>query len=109
MIRVTVTTFIAVALAACGITESTTFGEVGDSLSTCEQAFADAAAEDEMHDSVEDMFPAVRTCGSLEEWDEAWDQFGDELAFQGTSRSVLTNMCFSDEIASEPLCQAVNE
>lgn len=109
MVRVTVTILMAMALAACGTTESTTFGEVGDSLTACEQAFADAAAVDEMHDSVEDMFPAVRACGSLEDWEAAWDQFGAELGFSGSARSVLTSMCLSEEIASTDLCQAVSK
>ena len=96
-------------LTACGATESTTFSEIGDEITACEQAFADAAAEDEMHDSVEDMFPAVKACASLEDWEAAWDQFGDELGFSGSAQSVLSNMCLSDEIASTDLCTAVNE
>lgn len=79
-----------------------------EEASECEQAFAAAAAVDEMQDLVEDLFPAVRACTSLDEWSAASVQHPDAL--DGTDPELyLTNLCrFSPEVTDEPLCSEVD-
>lgn len=71
----------------------------------CEQAFATAAAVDEMHDTVEDMYPAIRSC-TLEEWRAQWDRY-DGLGFIGTADEVLTNMCMARRVSATALCRSL--
>jgi hypothetical protein len=109
MRRIASAVLAALMLGGCGVTESTTFSSIGETMSACERAFADAASVDELHDSVEDMFPAVRACGSLNEWEATWADYGDDLGFSGTARSVLSNMCLADEIRDTALCMEISE
>lgn len=73
--------------------------------SACADAFAAAAAVDEMNDSVTDLYPAVRAC-SLGEWRAEFERH-DGLRFSGTADSVLANMCLSGEIQDTALCSAL--
>ncbi|HWP62910.1 MAG TPA: hypothetical protein VNO86_05525 [Candidatus Binatia bacterium] len=82
-------------------------GPSGADSSACDEAFKAAASVDEMQDTVADLYPAVRAC-SLEQWDQAWERYGDDLGFAGTSREVLGNICLAPEVADEALCQALN-
>lgn len=83
------------------------FGNAVDSPTkgtACEEAFAEAAAVDEMQDSNEDLFPAVRACANVEEWTAASAQHPDALD-GADPEFYLTNLCANyPEISSEPLC-----
>jgi hypothetical protein len=86
-------------------TSTPSVGPTGIVISAaCDSVFSAAAAKDEMHDSVEDLFPAVTACTSLDEWEAAYDRYGG-LRFTGDDGvAILRNMCFSDEIANKGLC-----
>jgi hypothetical protein len=58
-----------------------------------------------MHDSVKDLFPAVRAC-TIEEWRTEFAAYNG-LRFIGNADGVLSNMCFSAEIEQTALCRAV--
>ena len=67
----------------------------------CNAAFAEAAAVDEMQDTVEDLVPAIEACTSIEDWAAASDL--NPAALEGTDpETFLTNMCASFDV--EGLC-----
>lgn len=73
--------------------------------SACADSFAAAAAVDEMHDSVSDLYPAIETC-SLDEWREEFARHAG-LGFIGTADEVLTNACQAREITDTSLCREI--
>ena len=79
------------------------------SVSECEAAFADAAAVGDLEDVIEDLYPAVRACLTIEEWSAASDVHRDAL--DGADPLVfLSNVCsFAEEpdIQASPLCQLI--
>jgi hypothetical protein len=68
-------------------------------------AFAGAAGVDAMADSVSDLYPAVRACSSLAEWQAAFDA-NHGAGFSGTAMEVLRNVCLGDDVKALPLCVA---
>lgn len=99
--------FVATLLTACG--GSATGAKPTDApaqATTCTGAFRDAAGVDQNADSVTDLYPAVRACGSLAEWKAGFAAV-DGAGFQGTPESVLANLCNAGEVADEDLCVEV--
>lgn len=91
-----------VALAACGggVTAS------NDAANACHAAFVAAAGVDSMADSVSDLYPAMRACGTVAEWTEAYNAV-DGAGFDGAAEQVLANACLAVEVADELLCAEV--
>ena len=78
----------------------------GTPATACRAAFEAAANVDEMSDSVSDLYPAVRACGSVVEWTGAFDAV-QGAGFTGPAEEVLANVCTAPELAGEPLCVEV--
>lgn len=56
-----------------------------------------------MHDTLDALNQAVRTCGSVEEWEAAYAQYRDHITYTGDARTVLSNMClYSSEVSRTP-------
>lgn len=75
----------------------------------CGQAMAEAAAVDEMQDTLEDTDPAFFACESLEEFSQASADYPDAL--DGTNPEVFApNRCQGAEsVQDSPLCAEVGE
>lgn len=80
--------------------------DVGTPATACRAAFEAAANVDEMADSVSDLYPAVRACGSVAEWTEAFDAV-DGAGFTGRAEEILANVCIAPDLAGEPLCAEI--
>ena len=103
MVRLATAALLCVALASCAA-----INNANPTPSDCDGAFAAATTADSMHDTLEGLYQAIRTCGSLEEWDAAWRQHSDRFIWIGNGRTVLSNMClYVSEVVDAPLCQAV--
>lgn len=96
---------VVVVLAACGASATETDTQSDTTVSACEEAFSEAAAVDEMQDLIEDLFPAVHACSTLDEWAAASDAYPDAL--DGANPELfLTNICANySEIADAELCR----
>ena len=79
---------------------------VPSNVSACAAALVSAAGVDQNADSVSDLYPAIRACGSLAEWSAAFHAVNG-AGFTGTAAEVLTNACLAAEVKAEPLCSAV--
>jgi hypothetical protein len=99
--------FIALVLAGCriGTQVRSTFEVVGST--TCDLAFADAAAVGDMEDTVEDLDPTVRACTSLDEWGTA--SAANPAALDGVDPfEFLGNRCdFGEGLSATDLCRAL--
>lgn len=72
--------------------ERTSTVESSSALSACEAAFRNAAAVDDMHDTVEDLDPAIRACRTVAEWSAASARYPGAL--DGVPPEVfLRNRC----------------
>lgn len=58
-----------------------------------------------MQDTVEDLYPAIRACGSVQEWNDASEAHPDALD-GADSETFLRNVCQAAEVADEELCQS---
>ena len=109
MTRAVVGLVLMTAVAGCsGQPAATTGGAaIGTTTSSaCMDAMADAAGVDKMADSVSDLYPAIRACTSLPEWQAAFDA-NNGAGFSGAAKEVLTNACLAPEVKDEPLCATV--
>lgn len=77
--------------------------------SACNQAFSQAASISDMQDTVEDLYPAIRACKTVDEWSAASAAHPDAL--DGADPIVfLTNACrYADvsDIEQTVLCQSL--
>lgn len=73
----------------------------------CDAAFAEAAAVDEMQDTVEDLYPAAHACTSVEDWAAASER--NPGAIDVDPEVFLGNMCLSPEVADAHLCTDVTD
>lgn len=73
----------------------------------CDAAFAEAAAVDQMQDTVADLYPAAHACTSVEDWVAASE--GNPGAIDVDPEVFLGNMCLSPEIADADLCAEVTD
>lgn len=73
----------------------------------CDQAFSIAASVDVMHDTVEDLDPALDACKSIKEWVMAARRY--PKAIESDPRIFLTNRCdFGGRMVKESfLCQVL--
>lgn len=78
----------------------------GEEASACEQAMADAAAVDEMQDTVPDLYPAVEACGTVDEWTDAAEAHPDALD-GADPETFLGNVCQNSELSDAELCAEV--
>lgn len=76
----------------------------------CLDAMQQAAAVDEMQDTVSDLYPALAACDSLEAWSAASEEYPDALD-GAEPETFARNACVTaPEAAREgPLCQEVAE
>lgn len=98
--------FFALVAAACGTTSDD--GSAGNGGSTaCDNAFAHAAAVGEMQDAVEDLYPAVRACTSMDEWVAASEANPGAISDGVDPLVFLGNVCGSLTAGLEntDLCQ----
>jgi hypothetical protein len=103
MLRLATAALLCVALASCAAINDATPTPPPD----CTGAFAAAASADARHDSLEALYQAVRTCGSIEEWEAAFAQYSDYFIFTADARTVLSSMCvYASEVVDAPLCRA---
>jgi hypothetical protein len=70
-------------------------GAGGGGSSACDRAFAAAASVDEMHDTVEDLYPAVRACTSVGDWVAASAANPGAISAGVDPRVFLGNVCGS--------------
>jgi hypothetical protein len=75
--------------------------------SACMEAFASAARIDKNADSVSDLYPVIRACTNLQEWQGAFDASGG-AGFSATAAQVLKNACLAPEVKDESLCAQVD-
>jgi hypothetical protein len=74
--------------------------------SACDTAFAEAAAIDEMQDTVEDLDPAVRTCATGDEWSAAAASHPGAIDEGIDPIEFLTNRClYAEGLADTTLCR----
>ena len=92
---------------------TTTEAASGSALPTdaCNRAFAEAAAVDDMHDSVSDLYPAAKACESLDDWTAAHE--ANPGAIDADPATFATNVCLygpdeDPDLADAPLCQELN-
>ena len=69
-----------------GISTLVACGDGGESGSPCYERMRDAAKIDEMQDTVEDFYPALRECSGLDEWTTA---AGETDALEGADPVVF--------------------
>jgi hypothetical protein len=51
------------------------------------------------------MYQAVHTCGSVDEWEAAYAEWGDSFMFTARGKDLLTNLClYAIEVAETSLC-----
>jgi hypothetical protein len=73
----------------------------------CDDAFAAAAAVDDMHDTVTDLDPAVAACATLAEWTAASIAHPGAIS-EGVDPAVfLGNRCDETYLASTALCKSI--
>ena len=89
-------------VAACG--GGTSGPDAG--ADACTAAFQVAAGVDANADSVSDLYPVVRACGSVDAWTAAFEAT-DGAGFSGSATEVLRNVCTAPEVADETLCGLV--
>jgi hypothetical protein len=98
--------FVVLGLVAC-TTEETSPVPGDDGVSdACERAFAAAAAVSDLEDTVEDLYPAVRACNTVEEWTAASEAY--PAALDGADPVLyLTNTCLygPPDLADTDLCR----
>jgi hypothetical protein len=74
----------------------------------CADAFAAAAAVDDLHDAVEDLNPAVLACMTLAEWTAASIAHPGAISEGVDPAEFLRNRCAAGgELASSALCKSV--
>jgi hypothetical protein len=73
----------------------------------CDDAFAAAAAIDDMHDTVTDLDPAVAACTTLAEWTAASVAHPGAISEGVDPAEFLRNRCDESYLASTALCQSV--
>jgi hypothetical protein len=76
--------------------------------SGCDAAFVEAAAIDDMQDTVEDLDPAVRTCATADEWSLAAASHPGAIAEGVDPIEFLTNRClYGEGLADTTLCRTI--
>jgi len=74
--------------------------------SACLRAFKSAAAVSRFQDTNEDLFPAFRACGSLEEWRAASDKYPDALDGADPDSYAKTVCEQNAAVMGTPICNA---
>jgi hypothetical protein len=97
---------IALLLAACSGQAASSGAGGGETA--CQAAFKAAAAIDDMHDSVEDLDPAIRACRTMDEWLAASVKYPKAINAGVDPRIFLANRCFyGTGLAGTPLCRSL--
>ena len=93
----------------CSAAQQSAAAGGGNSASACDEAFAAAASVDDMHDTVSDLYPAVRECLNVDAWVAAADANPGAIAVGVNPLTFLGNVCGDPESGLEgaPLCQQV--
>ena len=74
-------------------------------VAPCDAAFAQAAAVDAMHDTIEDLYPAVEACTTLDAWVAASDANPGAVSEGVDPLIVLGNICGNNtDLAATDLC-----
>lgn len=97
----------ALVLAGCSGQMASPVGGGGET--PCEAAFKAAAAIDDMHDSVEDLDPAVRACTTMNEWLAASAKYPKAINDGVDPRIYVGNRClYGTGLAGTPLCRSAS-
>lgn len=93
-------------LTACSATRNASSAD--DGSAACDSAFASAASVDSMHDTVSDLYPAVKACRTVEQWMSASQAHPEAISEGVDPRMFLGNVCTSTSagLGGEPLCRA---
>ena len=104
MFRRSLAFLLTMSLASCAATIDPTPTPTATPAS-CNDTFAAAAAADGLRNQVEALDQTVRTCGSIEEWEAAFNRQRGAFMLTADARTVLENMClYSSAVIEEPLC-----
>jgi hypothetical protein len=90
------------------VEDATTTAPAGSDLPTeqCDQAFADAASQDDMSDTVEDLYPAARACESIADWVAASENHPSALDGADPEAFAINVCAFGeDAVAGSALCE----
>jgi hypothetical protein len=77
---------VALIAAACSSGESS-------SRTACEQAFYEASQISDFQDTVEDLYPAARACGTVDEWVQANTKYPGAIDGSVSPVLFLQNVC----------------
>lgn len=82
-------------------------GSVDNNLSSCEKAMKVAADVPDMQDTVEDIDPVIRACGSMDEFIAASSQF--PAALDGAGEEIfVTNRCtYNASLQNTAICKSL--
>ncbi len=80
---------------------------VDNNLSSCEKAMKAAADVPDMQDTVEDIDPVIRACGSMDEFIAASSQF--PAALDGAGEEIfVTNRCtYNASLQNTAICKSL--
>jgi len=95
-------------------TESATIAQTGPLIAKdalCNVAFAKASSVDPMLDTVEDLYPAVKACKSLDAWVDAARANPGAISPYVEPLVVLSNVCASKEagLSATDLCKLAKQ
>lgn len=79
------------------------------SLNSCEEAMKTAAEVSDMQDMAEDIDPAIRVCGSMQEFTSASSKFPEAL--DGVDEATfVTNRCtYNASLQNTAICKSIVE
>jgi hypothetical protein len=76
-------------------------------LSACEQAVKAASEIDDMHDTVTDLDPAIRDCGTLAEFTAAAAKYPTALDGADAATFVGNRCTYESSLSTTPICMAL--